>query len=98
MAETMNQAEGTTSDESRRERLGRHGRRTKLYTWAFVLVAALIILVALIAANTRKVKVDWVIGSTRASLVWIVLAAAVLGWLLGIATSVVFRRRTRRTA
>src|SRR3954454_15502750 len=98
MAETMNQAEGTTSDESRRERFGRHGRRTKLYTWAFVLVAALIILVALIAANTRKVKVDWVIGSTRASLVWIVLAAAVLGWLLGIATSVVFRRRTRRTA
>jgi uncharacterized integral membrane protein len=59
-------------------------------------VAALVILILLIAANTRSVKVDWVVGSTRASLVWIILAAAVLGWLLGIATSVVFRYRTRR--
>src|SRR4051812_44693927 len=98
MTETADRADGTTSAESRRERLGRHGRRTKLYTWAFVLVALLIVLVALIAANTRKVKVDWVVGSTRASLVWIVLVAAILGWLLGIVTSVMFRRRTRRTA
>jgi hypothetical protein len=29
-------------------------------------------------------------------LVWIILASAVLGWLLGIVTSVVFRLRTRR--
>jgi len=42
------------------------------------------------------VKLDWAVGSTKASLVWIILAAAVLGWLLGIATSVVFRHRTRR--
>ena len=50
----------------------------------------------LIAANVRAVKLDWVVGSTHASLVWIILAAAVLGWLLGIATSVLFRFRTRR--
>ena len=31
-------------------------------------------------------------------LVWIILAAAVLGWLLGIATAVVLRYRTRRRA
>jgi len=98
MANTADRVEGTTTDESRRDRLARHGRRTKLYTWAIALVVLLIILVALIVANTRKVKVDWVVGSTRASLVWIVLAAAVLGWLLGIVTSVMFRRRTRRTA
>jgi uncharacterized integral membrane protein len=42
------------------------------------------------------VKIDWIFGSAHASLVWIVLAAAVLGWLLGIATSVLFRFRTRR--
>jgi uncharacterized integral membrane protein len=84
--------------ESRRQRLGRHGRRTRLYTWAFLLVALLVVLVVLIAKNTRSVKLDWVFGSTNASLVWIVLAAAVLGWLLGIVTSVVFRYRTRRRA
>ena len=49
----------------------------------------------LIAKNTRSVKLDWAVGSTHASLVWIILAAAVLGWLLGVATSVVFRNRTR---
>jgi uncharacterized integral membrane protein len=85
-----------SSGETRREQLGRQGRRARLYTWAFALVALLIILIALIVANTRSVKLDWVVGSTHASLVWIILAAAVLGWLLGIATSVVFRRRTRR--
>ena len=82
--------------ESREERLGRHGRHTRLYTWAFLLVALLIVLVVLIAKNTRSVKLDWAVGSTHASLVWIILAAAVLGWLLGIVTSVVFRYRTRR--
>jgi uncharacterized integral membrane protein len=61
-----------------------------------LLVAALVILILLITANTRSVKLDWVVGSTHASLVWIILAAAVLGWLLGITTSVVLRHRTRR--
>ena len=82
--------------ESRRERIGRHARRTRLYTWAVLLLAALILLILLIAANTRSVKLGFVIGSTHASLVWIILASAVLGWLLGIATSIVFRHRTRR--
>jgi uncharacterized integral membrane protein len=82
--------------ESRAQRMGRQGRRTRLYAWAVLLVAALVVLILLIAANTRSVKLDWVAGSTHASLVWIVLASAVLGWLLGIATSVVFRYRTRR--
>jgi uncharacterized integral membrane protein len=83
--------------ESRRDRLGRHGHRARLYTWAVLLVALLVVLIALILANRRSVELDWVVGSTRASLVWIILVAAVVGWLLGIATSVVFRHRTRRT-
>jgi hypothetical protein len=39
---------------------------------------------------------DWVVGTSRASLVWIIVVATVLGWLLGICTSVLVRRRTRR--
>jgi uncharacterized integral membrane protein len=81
--------------ESRGQRLGRHSRRTRLYIWAFLLVALLVVLVVLIAKNTRSVKLDWAVGSTHASLVWIILAAAGLGWLLGIATSVILRYRTR---
>jgi uncharacterized integral membrane protein len=82
--------------ESRLERLTRHGRRVRLYTWVALFAASLAVLVALIVANTRAVKLDWVVGSTQASLDWIVLAAGVLGWLLGITTAVVVRHRTRR--
>jgi uncharacterized integral membrane protein len=82
--------------EPRGERLRRHGRHTGLYTVAFSLVTLLVALIALVVANTRQVKLSWVAGSGHASLVWIILASAVLGWLLGIVTSVVFRLRTRR--
>jgi uncharacterized integral membrane protein len=82
--------------ESSGERLVRHGRRLRLYIWAGVLVGALVILIALVAANTRSVKLDWVFGSTHASLVWVIVAAGILGWVLGLATSTVFRHRTRR--
>jgi uncharacterized integral membrane protein len=82
--------------ESRRDSLRRHGRLTWLYTWTGALVALLVILIALVVANTRSVKVSWVLGSTRQSLVWIILVTAILGWLLGIMTGMVFRYRTRR--
>ena len=90
--------EASAAGESRGQRVVRHGRRARLYTWAFLLVGALAVLIALIAANTHAVKLDWVVGSTEASLVWVILVATVLGWLLGIATSILFRYRTRRPA
>jgi len=62
-----------------------------------VFVVVVIMLIGLAIANSRSVKLDWIVGSSHASLVWIVLAATVLGWVLGIATSVLFRYRTRRT-
>jgi uncharacterized integral membrane protein len=76
--------------------LRRHARRGWLYTWAGALVVLLVVLIALVVANTRTVEVSWVLGSTRQSLVWIILVTAILGWLLGIVTSVIFRFRTRR--
>jgi uncharacterized integral membrane protein len=88
----------TETAEPRGARLRRHGHRTRLYTLAFSLVALLIVLIALVVENTRQVKLSWVAGSGHASLVWIILASAVLGWLLGIITSVVFRLRTRPRA
>ena len=82
--------------EPRGERLRRHGHRTALYVLAFSLVALLVVLIALVAANTRQVKLSWVAGSGHASLVWIIFASAAIGWLLGIVTNAVFRLRTRR--
>lgn len=86
----------TEAVESRGARLRRGGRHTGLYAWAFALVALLVIVIALAVANTRQVKLSWIVGTSHASLVWIILVAAVLGWLLGITTSVIFRLRTRR--
>src|SRR5579872_3137289 len=89
------EANATPPPESRPARLARHGRRVRLYAGAcgfIVLVGALIVLSS---KNTRGVKLDWAVGSTHASLAWVILAAAVIGWLLGITTAVVFRHRTR---
>ena len=82
--------------ESRRERLFRQGHRARLYAGAGLFVALLVVLIVLISKNTAGVRLDWVVGSTHASLVWIILAAAVIGWLLGITTAVVVGHRTRR--
>lgn len=91
----------TTTDrsvagEARRERAGRYAHRTRLYLWTVILVTALVLFIILIAENTRSVKVGWVFGYSNISLVFLVLFSAILGWLLGIATSVLLRRRTRR--
>ncbi len=84
------------SAEPRGQRTARHLRRVRLYTGAVAFVALIAVLIVLISANTRTVKLSWAFGSTHASLVWIILAAAVAGWLLGLATSTTFRMRTRR--
>jgi uncharacterized integral membrane protein len=73
-------------------------RRAKPYAWAFLLVAFFVVLVALIVENTRSVKISWVVGSGHASLIWIIIVAALLGWFSGLVTTVLFRRRTRRRA
>ena len=89
-------AASTDHAEPRGDRFRRRGQRARLYSVTFTLVALLVCLVALILANTRRVTLSWVFGETEASLVWIILAAAILGWLLGLATSSALRRRTRR--
>ena len=52
-------------------------------------------LIALAASNTAQVKVNWLIGNSRVSLVWLVLAAAILGWVFGLMASARFHWRTR---
>ena len=86
----------TPAVESRGQRLVRQGHRARLYAGAVALVALLSVLIVLISKNTGAVKLDWAIGSTHASLVWIILAAAIIGWLLGITTAAAFGYRTRR--
>src|SRR5438874_1286102 len=59
--------------EGRADRRRRHGQRARLYLTAFALVTVLVVVIALTLANTRRVELSWVVGKTRASLVWIIL-------------------------
>ena len=70
--------------------------RAGLYARVFVLVALLIVLIALVVANTpRTVELSWVFGSGEVSIVWIIVFSAILGWLVGIVTGAVVRHSTR---
>jgi uncharacterized integral membrane protein len=84
-----------TAIETRGARLSREARRIRFHLYASFTVALLVCLVALVIANTSQVKLNWVFGSSTASLDWIVLFSAILGWLLGTVTSALFRWRTR---
>ncbi len=84
-----------TPAETRTQRLRRKAHRGRLHGYAIVGVALVAYLVALAASNTTQVKVSWAFGSSHVSLVWLVLFAAVLGWLLGLLTSARLRWRTR---
>jgi uncharacterized integral membrane protein len=83
-------------EETRFRRGLRYGHRTGLYVSLVVALAVLVFLILLIARNTRQVKVDYVLGSTQARLIWLIVISAIAGWVLGIVTSFLIRHRTRR--
>ncbi len=83
------------SGETRGARVARKAHRSRLHLYALLAVVVLVYVVALAASNTGKVTVDWVFGSSSVALIWLVLFAAILGWVLGILITAVFRWRTR---
>ena len=89
------QAAAGLESESRLHRGIRYSHRTGLYVALAVAIATIVFLILLIARNTRHVKLDYVFGSTRAGLVWLIIISAITGWVLGIVTGFLVRRRTR---
>ena len=85
----------TLETETRLRRGIRYSHRTGLYVSLVIAIATLVFLILLIARNTRGVKVDYVFGNTQARLVWLVIISAITGWVLGIVTGFLIRRRTR---
>ena len=82
--------------ETRFQRGLRHTHRTSLYLALVVAIATIVYLILLISRNTRHVKVDYVFGDANARVVWLIVVSAITGWVLGLATSYLLRRRTRR--
>jgi uncharacterized integral membrane protein len=85
----------TNGGETRTGRFRRKAHRTRLHAYAIATVALVAYLIALAAMNTAQVKVSWVFGTSHVSLVWLVLFAAILGWLLGLVATATFHWRTR---
>jgi uncharacterized integral membrane protein len=81
-------------EESRLERSVRYGHRTGLYASLVVAIGVLVLLVLLIAGNTHRVKLDYVVDTTNARLIWVVIISAICGWVLGVITAYLIRRRT----
>ena len=81
--------------ETRRGRSRRMARRTRLHGYAVASVALFAFVIAIASANTARVKVSWLFGSSHVSLVWLVLATVILGWLLGLLTNAALHHRTR---
>ena len=88
-------AAAANGTETRAEHFRRKALRGRLHGYAIGAVALFAVLIALAASNTAQVKVNWLIGSSHVSLVWLVLAAAILGWALGLIASARFHWRTR---
>jgi uncharacterized integral membrane protein len=73
----------------------RMARRSRLHGYALVAVALFAFVIALAAANTGRVKVSWLFGTSHVSLLWLILATAIIGWLLGLVTNAALHRQTR---
>jgi len=82
-------------EESRFRRSVRYGHRGGMYASLLVAIAVLVYLILLIARNTRQVKLDYVFGHASARVIWLIVIAAIAGWVLGLLTSHLVRRRTR---
>ena len=95
VAATQSTTQSATGGETRVGRYRRKAHRSRLHGYAIVAVALVAFLIALAASNTAHVKVNWVFGSSHVSLVWLVLFAAILGWLLGLVATAAFHWRTR---
>jgi uncharacterized integral membrane protein len=89
------QAKPEVADETRLQRGLRYGHFTGLYFAAVIAIAVLVFLILLIARNTDQVKFDYVFSSARTALIWLIVISAIAGWVLGIVTAFLIRRRTR---
>jgi uncharacterized integral membrane protein len=89
------EAPAAPEEESRFHRGLRYTHRTGLYAALLIAIAAIVYLVLLVARNTRQVKLDYVFDTTEARLIWLIIISAITGWVLGIVTSFLIRRRTR---
>jgi uncharacterized integral membrane protein len=67
--------------------------------WIQLAVIALVAVYALlfVVLNTNRAKVSFVFGTTRVSVIWVILLSLAVGFVLGALGSRLHRRRKRRS-
>jgi hypothetical protein len=70
--------------------------RTGRFASAADVTAITVLLIALAVADAHRGGVRWVFDQARTLPVWFVVAVAIAGWLVGVASSIVYVRRAGR--
>jgi len=79
------------------ERRGETERRSwRRWTVAAVVLVAVAFLVVFAIQNTQDAEVSWVFGSTTGPLIFVILASAAAGFVVGVALVLLMRARRRR--
>ena len=89
---------GAKPGASLASRLEERSRNFQPALWARLIVIGVVGLYVLlfVVLNTRGVKVSFVVGSTRVSLLWVILLALAAGLVLGVLLSQLHRHRQGR--
>jgi uncharacterized integral membrane protein len=66
--------------------------------WVTLIVLGLLgaYVVAFVVENNKQINVHFVLGTARVSFIWVILLTLVIGVLVGLLLSQVYRRRRRR--
>ena len=74
-----------------------HAKRERT-PWVQITAIGLVALYALlfIVLNTNRAKVSFVFGTTRVSVIWVILLSLAVGFVLGVLGTRLNRRRKRR--
>ena len=74
------------------------GRRWQPRLYLRILLLGLLVAyaIAFVLENNKQTNVHFVLGTARASLIWVVLLSVGLGLVLGVLLSQLYRRRRRR--
>lgn len=54
-------------------------------------------LIAFVVENSKQVSIHWVLATTHASLIFVILVSLAIGILVGVLVSQLYRRRWRRS-
>jgi uncharacterized integral membrane protein len=81
-----------------RRRFERGSQTFQPALWSRLIVVGVAAVYALlfVVLNTRKVRIDFVFVSTRASLIWVILLCLGVGVVLGVLLSQLHRHRMRK--